>query len=134
MSTQPTDALGALRRFNVMDTLAGHPPRTNFNVFRLDGKYNLRIARVTGRFPWHCHTNGDEGWLILQGCLQIDVAGHDPIVMRPFEGTMIPKGMRHSPIALEEGTVVAVFNIDGFQHRFDEAAPDTGAFSESDAG
>ena len=68
-----TWALGAFKLFNVMKTLEGHPPRTNFNVFRLDGKYNLRIAEVTGRFPWHCHTNGDEGWLILKGGLQIDV-------------------------------------------------------------
>jgi mannose-6-phosphate isomerase-like protein (cupin superfamily) len=128
------NGLGALRVFNVMDMLEGHPPRTNFNVFRLDDKYNLRIAEVTGRFPWHRHTNGDEGWLILTGGLQIDVEGHESIVMRQFEGTMIPMGVTHSPIALEEGTVVAVFNIDNFQHEYVDANPDTGAFSESDAG
>ena len=65
------NGLGALRVFNVMQMLEGHPPRTNFNVFRLDDKYNLRIARVEGRFPWHRHTNGDEGWLILKGGLQL---------------------------------------------------------------
>jgi len=134
MSHTDSKGLGAFGHFNVMTMLAGHPPRTNFNVFRLDEKYNLRIAQVTGRFPWHRHTNGDEGWLILKGGLQIDVEGRDPIVMRQFEGTMIPKGVRHSPIALEEGTIVAVFNIDGFQHEFLEAEPDTGAFSEQDAG
>lgn len=130
--TEQQMGLGALRRFNVLDILADHPPRTNFNVFRLDNKYNLRIARVTGRFPWHRHTNGDEGWLILSGRLRIDVEGHDSVEMGPNEGTMIPMGLRHSPIALEEDTVVAVFNVDGFAHEFTEAAPDLGAFSESD--
>jgi mannose-6-phosphate isomerase-like protein (cupin superfamily) len=129
MNTEP---LGAFKLFNVMKTLEGHPPRTNFNVFRLDDKYNLRIAEVTGRFPWHRHTNGDEGWLILKGALQIDVEGREPIVMRQFEGTLIPKGYRHSPIALEEGTVVAVFNVDGLEHEFKEDKPETGAFSEAD--
>ena len=129
MNTEP---LGAFKLFNVMKTLEGHPPRTNFNVFRLDDKYNLRIAEVTGRFPWHRHTNGDEGWLILKGALQIDVEGREPIVMRQFEGTLIPKGHCHSPIALDEGTVVAVFNVDGLEHEFMEDKPETGAFSEAD--
>lgn len=124
--------LGALRKFNVIDTLAGHPPRTNFNVFRLDGKYNLRIARVEGRFPWHRHTNGDEGWLVLKGRLRIDVEGAEAQELGPLEGTMIPMGMVHSPIALEEDTVVAVFNIDGFQHEYVDQKPDLGAFGEQD--
>lgn len=134
MSDPDAPGLGAFRHFNVMAMLAGHPPRTNFNVFRLDGRYNLRIAEVTGRFPWHRHTNGDEGWLILRGGLRIDVEGRAPIVMRQFEGTMIPRGVRHSPIALEPGTIVAVFNVDGFAHEFVDPTPDTGAFSEQDAG
>ena len=124
--------LGALRKFNVIDTLAGHPPRTNFNVFRLDGKYNLRLARVEGRFPWHKHTNGDEGWLVLQGRLRIDVEGAESQDLGPLEGTMIPLGMVHSPIALEEDTVVAVFNIDGFQHEYVDEKPEVGAFGEHD--
>ena len=112
--------------------MAGHPPRTNFNVFRLDGKYNLRLARVEGRFPWHKHTNGDEGWLVLQGRLRIDVEGAESQDLGPLEGTMIPIGMVHSPIALEEDTVVAVFNIDGFQHEYVDEKPEVGAFGEHD--
>lgn len=125
--------LGALRVFNVMDMLEGHPPRTNFNVFRLDNQYNLRIARVEGRFPWHRHTNGDEGWLVLKGRLRIDVEGEESQDLRAMEGTMIPKGLVHSPIALEEDTVVAVFNIDGFQHEYRDANPELKNFAEHDA-
>ncbi|WP_265516739.1 cupin domain-containing protein [Nitratireductor luteus] len=124
--------LGALKKFNVIDTLEGHPPRTNFNVFRLDDKYNLRIARVEGRFPWHRHVNGDEGWLVLKGRLRIDVKDSPSLDLRALEGTMIPVGMVHSPIALEDDTVVAVFNVDDFQHEYVEEAPDLGAFGERD--
>lgn len=127
-----SQGLGALRKFNVMETLKGHPPRTNFNVFRLDDKYNLRIARVEGRFPWHRHTNGDEGWLVLSGRLRIDIEGADSQDLRQFEGTMIPMGMVHSPIALEADTVVAVFNVNNFAHEYAEERPEVGAFGEQD--
>jgi len=127
-----SQGLGALRKFNVMKTLEGHPPRTNFNVFRLDEKYNLRIARVEGRFPWHRHTNGDEGWLVLSGRLRIDVKGAESHDLGPLEGTMIPMGMVHSPIALEDDTVVAVFNVDKFAHEYVDEHPEVGAFDEMD--
>lgn len=119
-------------KFNILDVLDGHPPRTNFNVIQLDGAYNVRIAEVTGRFPWHEHTNGDEGWLIWRGGLRIDVEGGKVIELRAGEGTTIRQGVKHSPLALEEGTIVVVFNVRGFQHRFVEATPDLGDFAEHD--
>jgi quercetin dioxygenase-like cupin family protein len=131
MDDQPSD-LGAFRVFNVPRLLNDHPARTNFNVFRLDDRYNLRVAKVTGRFPWHRHPNGDEGWLVLQGSMRIDVQDRPSIVLRALEGTMIPRGTVHSPLALEEETLVAVFNIAGFEHEFVEEQPEVGAFSESD--
>lgn len=118
------------QKFNIEDRLAGHPPRTNFNVIQLDGKYNVRIAAVTGRFPWHHHTNGDEGWLVWKGRLRIDVEGGKSVILGPGDGTMIPKGVKHSPLCVEEGTVVVVFNVDNFQHQFVEERPDLGDFSE----
>ncbi|HWB53665.1 MAG TPA: cupin domain-containing protein [Tepidisphaeraceae bacterium] len=117
-------------KFNIEKILADHPPRTNFNVIQLDGKYNVRIATVTGRFPWHHHINGDEGWLVWKGKLQIDVEGSEKIILDAGEGAMIPCGVKHSPLCLEEGTIVVVFNVNNFQHKFVEKDPDLGGFSE----
>ena len=116
--------------FNIDRVLAGHPPRTNFNVIRLDDHYNVRIAEVTGRFPWHQHINGDEGWLIWKGRLRIDLDDGESIELGPGDGTTIPRGVVHSPVCLEPGTVVVVFNIKDFQHRFVEDHPDLGDFVE----
>lgn len=118
------------RKFNIEHILAGHPPRTNFNVIELDGQYDVRVAKLTGRFPWHCHTNGDEGWLVWNGRLRIDLEGGHSVELGPGEGTRIPKRTPHSPVCLEEGTIVVVLNVKNFQHQFMEENPDLGDFSE----
>lgn len=114
---------------NIYDKLAGHPPRTNFNVIRLDDKYNIRIAEVTGRFPWHQHPGGDEGWLVWRGRLRIDLEGSRSVLLGPGDITCVPKGTPHSPVCLEEGTVVVVFNATDFEHEFVEDQPAVGAFT-----
>jgi mannose-6-phosphate isomerase-like protein (cupin superfamily) len=119
-----------IKKFNIEQKLSGHPPRTNFNVIQLDGKYNVRIAQVTGRFPWHDHPDGDEGWLVWKGRLRIDYHGGGSIELGAGEGTMIPRGLKHSPISLEEGTIVVVFNANGFAIRYVDENPDVGDFSE----
>lgn len=117
---------------NIESILEGHPPRTNFNVIRLDDRYNVRIARVTGRFPWHRHLNGDEGWLIWEGGLRIDFEDGDSITLRRGDCATVPNGVRHSPVCLEEGTTVVVFNVKDFQHEFVDAEPELGDFVEQD--
>lgn len=117
---------------NIEELLEGHPPRTNFNVIRLDDRYNVRVARVTGRFPWHRHLNGDEGWLIWKGRLQIDMEDGSSIELGPGDCATIPKDLRHSPICLEDDTTVVVFNVKDFQHEFAEAEPEVGDFAEHD--
>lgn len=116
--------------FNIEKVLQGHPPRTNFNVIRLDDRYNVRIAEVTGRFPWHRHLNGDEGWLIWRGRLRIEMEGGESVELGPGDGTTIRRGVVHSPVCLEPGTIVAVFNVKDFQHKFIDENPDLGGFVE----
>lgn len=117
------------KSFSIEKTLEGYPPRTNFNVIQLDQKYNVRIAEIIGRFPWHRHTNGDEGWIVWKGRLQIDFENGKQIVLGPGEGSWIPQGIFHSPLALAEGTQVIVFNVDQFEHEYRDEKPDVGDFS-----
>lgn len=115
---------------NIDETLEGHPPRTNFHIIRLDDKYTVRVAEIVDRFPWHRHTNGDEGWLVWSGKMRIDIEGGGSVTLGRGDTTVIPRGVRHSPICLEEGTRVVVFNVVGFDHEFVEADPDVGTFKE----
>ena len=51
--------------------LEPHPPRTNFNLFWIDGAYTMRVAMVEDAFPWHYHPESDEAWLVLRGHVRI---------------------------------------------------------------
>jgi mannose-6-phosphate isomerase-like protein (cupin superfamily) len=122
----------SIQKFSIEEVLDGQAPRKNFNVIQLDGRYNVRLARVEGRFPWHRHTNGDEGWLVWKGRFRIDFEEGTSVEMLAGEGTRVPQGVVHSPIALEDDTIVLCFNVVDFQHEFREENPDLGGFEETD--
>jgi mannose-6-phosphate isomerase-like protein (cupin superfamily) len=119
------------KKFNLSNLLAGHPPRTNFHVLRVDRGYTVRVAKTIGRFPWHCHPNGDEGWLVFKGRLRIDTQA-GPVELGRGDFTVIPRGLRHSPRALIPGTVVVVFHKRGLGMRLDDPNANLGGFKEYD--
>lgn len=102
-----------LAKRDIVSLLAPHPPRTNLNIFRVDDEYAVRVARITGEFPWHQHDSFDEGWVVLDGSVRIRTDDGD-LDLGSLEGVLIPAGTRHSPLALEEGTTVLIVNAKGF--------------------
>lgn len=117
------------QRINFLELLADHPPRTNFNVIRVDEDYSVRVAKVTGRFPWHFHPNGDEGWLVFEGRLRIDTE-LGSVELGRGDFTVIPRGMRHSPEALAAETSVVIFNRRDLGMVLDDPGADLGGFHE----
>jgi mannose-6-phosphate isomerase-like protein (cupin superfamily) len=61
----------------------------------------IKVAKVKGSLAWHSHDHEDELFLILQGRLRIEMEDR---VVDLAEGEMfvVPKGIRHNPIADEE--------------------------------
>lgn len=60
----------------------------------------LRVSRFEGTFPWHQHEE-DELFLCWDGSFCIEIEGHDPVVLRAGDIFVVPKGVRHRPVADE---------------------------------
>ena len=69
-------------------------------VAEVDDAY-VKVARVQGTLAWHSHDAEDELFLVLKGRLRIEMAAGD-VELGPGELFVVPKGVRHNPVADEE--------------------------------
>ena len=68
----------------------------------------VRLGVLEGEFHWHKHDVEDEFFLVLEGRLEIEVEGRDPIVLNPHDGVTIPRGVMHKPHAHGRTVVLMV--------------------------
>lgn len=64
----------------------------------------LRAAAFKGEFHWHTH-NDDEFFLIYKGNITIQTKNGN-IELSEGEGCVVPKGVKHCPIATERAVVL----------------------------
>jgi len=69
-------------------------------VGELNGQY-VKLAKLKGEFVWHHHTDEDELFLVVKGCLTIKLQDKD-IVLKEGEFFIVPRGIEHKPVAKEE--------------------------------
>jgi mannose-6-phosphate isomerase-like protein (cupin superfamily) len=69
-------------------------------IAEVDDNY-VKVAKVQGSFGWHAHDNEDELFLVLKGHLRIEMEGL-AVVLGEGELFVVPKGVRHNPVAEQE--------------------------------
>jgi mannose-6-phosphate isomerase-like protein (cupin superfamily) len=68
--------------------------------------YDVKVVKVRGEFVWHQHDGTDELFLVTAGQLRIHLQDHDDVVLSAGELFVVPRGVRHYPVADEETHLV----------------------------
>jgi len=68
---------------------------------------HVKLAKVQGEFVWHAHAEEDELFMVLKGELTIELRD-GRIVLGPGELVVIPRGVEHRPVAVEEAHLLLI--------------------------
>lgn len=69
--------------------------------------YQFKLAKIKGEFVWHKHDDTDEVFIVLSGEMQIDFRDRS-IKLAEGEMFVVPKGVEHKPIAIDECQIMLV--------------------------
>ena len=69
--------------------------------------YQFKLAKVKGEFIWHHHSDTDEVFIVIEGCLKIEFE-QETIELHAGEMYVVPKGVQHKPYADEECNILLV--------------------------
>lgn len=76
-------------------------------VAEVDDAY-IKVAKVRGTLAWHKHEEEDELFFILKGHLRIEMETGDAVDLDEGQMFVVPKGVRHNPVADEECHVMLI--------------------------
>ena len=96
-------------------------------IGEVDDSY-VKVAKVRGTFGWHAHADEDELFLILRGRLRIETE-QGVVELGPGEMTVIPKGLRHNPVADDE-CLLMLLERKSTKHTGDEVTERTRSIEE----
>ncbi len=75
---------------------------------RIVGEVNdsaVKLVKLKGEFLWHHHEKEDELFLVVRGRITIRFREGD-VLLEENELLIVPKGVEHMPVALEEAWVL----------------------------
>ena len=99
---------GAVSIRAALDSLSDHwSPRV---IAQVNDQY-VKVAKLLGEFVWHAHDDEDELFQVVYGTLVIQLEGRDDIVLEAGEFFVVPKGVRHNPVAAEEVGIVLIETV-----------------------
>lgn len=79
-------------------------------IGRVNDQY-VKVAKLLGEFVWHAHDGEDEMFLVVSGSLRIQLEGEREVRIGPGEFFVVPRGVRHNPVAEEEVEIVLIETV-----------------------
>jgi quercetin dioxygenase-like cupin family protein len=96
-------------------------------IARVNDQY-VKVAKVKGELAWHAHDAEDEMFLVVRGHLRIQLEDGE-VSLHPGEFVVIPRGVRHNPVAEDECWVVLIETVTT-KHTGDVVTPLTRSIAE----
>jgi mannose-6-phosphate isomerase-like protein (cupin superfamily) len=75
-------------------------------VARLNGQ-EVKVVKVEGVFPWHCHHEVEEMFLVWRGKFRVEFR-EGSVELSPGQMIVVPRGVEHRT-ASDDGAEVIVF-------------------------
>lgn len=69
--------------------------------------HDVMVVKVKGEFVWHSHEDTDDFFLVLDGVVTIETE-HGNVTLKPGELYVVPKGVKHRPVAREEAHILLI--------------------------
>jgi mannose-6-phosphate isomerase-like protein (cupin superfamily) len=89
------------QKVNLREKLAGFDEHWSPKIVaELNGQH-VKLAKLQGAFVWHQHEHEDELFRVLECTLILCLRDRD-ITLREGEFFVVPRGVEHKPVALEE--------------------------------
>ena len=70
--------------------------------------HDVMVAKLRGEYHWHVHDDTDDFFLVLDGCVEIDLEDGATVTLQPGQMFVVPKGMRHRPRARGEAHILLI--------------------------
>ncbi|NWB96926.1 cupin domain-containing protein [Pseudomonas gingeri] len=78
-------------------------------IGRVNDQY-IKVAKLKGELLWHAHADEDEMFMVVYGTLKIQLE-HREVILKAGEFYVIPKGVRHNPVADDECGIVLIETV-----------------------
>ncbi len=85
----------ALERLDIIVEASSVEQQYRNIVLNQVNNHCLRLAVIEGDYPWHSHPHSDELFLIVEGCLFIDLADGRELRLGPWQSVTIPANTVH---------------------------------------
>jgi mannose-6-phosphate isomerase-like protein (cupin superfamily) len=105
--TFENDKYGQLQLVDIPAEVRANDPWFNQTLTTVNDAV-VRLGIFEGEFPWHKHNDQDEFFLVLDGEIELDVEGSEPVRLGQHEGFTVPKNVVHRPRSLKRSVVLMV--------------------------
>lgn len=94
-----------MEKLNIAETLAAIQDHWSPRIAgELNGQH-VKLVKFQGEFVWHHHEQEDEMFYVIQGSFRMEFRDRS-VELREGEFLIVPRGVEHRPVALEEVSVM----------------------------